>query len=69
MKSDEPKLGRGERMRVAVKAILWFVLTGLALLGLIAIANWAAWVPVTLGFLERPRSAQMSQILQGSSLA
>jgi hypothetical protein len=48
MKSAEPKLGRGERMRVAVKAILWFVLTGLALLGLIAIANWAAWVPVTI---------------------
>ena len=48
MKSDDTKLGRGERMRVAVKAILWFVLTGLALLGLIAIANWAAWVPVAI---------------------
>ncbi len=48
MKSEETKLGRGERMRVAVKAILWFVLTGLALLGLIAIANWAAWVPVAI---------------------
>lgn len=46
MTGEEPKLGRGERLWVAVKAILWFVLTGLALLGLLAIANWAAWVPL-----------------------
>lgn len=51
MKSDEPKLARGERLWVAVKAILWFVLTGLALLGLLAIANWAAWVPVAIALI------------------
>lgn len=48
MTSNTPQLGRGQRIRVAIKAILWFVLTGLALLGLAAIANWATWVPVTL---------------------
>jgi hypothetical protein len=54
MKSDETKLGLGRRLWIAVQAILWFVLTGLALLGLLAIANWATWVPVALvaiGFL------------------
>ncbi len=48
MTSNTPQLGRGQRIRVAIKAILWFILTGLALLGLLAIANWATWVPVTL---------------------
>lgn len=51
MTGEEPKLGRGQCMWVAVKAILWFVLTGLALLGLLAIANWAAWVPLAIALV------------------
>ena len=51
MKTTERTLSRGWRLKVAVKAILWFVLGCLALLGLLAIANWAAWVPAAIALI------------------
>lgn len=51
MNPSKPRPSLGQRLKIAGKAILWFVLTCLALLGLLTIANWALWVPTLVAAL------------------
>lgn len=51
MKSETPRPSLGQRLKIGIGAILWFVLGCLAALGILALANWSPWVPIPIAGL------------------